>query len=184
MAKEFFSSSALYQQFVARFLLDREQSALERLSSVPGVPEVGGRPHPACLLLEYRSGKPLAEVPPGDLPLGALEGAERLLDQIHRKGVIHGDIGHDFNGRLGRETNFLWCPERGWTLLDFGGSLCGRGRFPWEHQLRKIMKAHDLLFLTKLILTHFPTLEEHPYLVYPVRVDYSTWNWWKRLGKL
>ncbi len=184
VAKEFFRSPLPYRRWLAPLLLDREEAALRRLTLVDQVPQVLERPHPACLLLEYRSGTPLEQIAAGELPEEALEQALELLRQLHQAGVVHGDIGHDFNARLGRETNFLWCPEHGWTLLDFGGSLCGQGTFPWDRWLRRLMKAHDQLFLTKLLLTHFPQIEEHPYLEFPARLDYSYWKWWKRLGKL
>lgn len=181
VAKDYHDSPALYANTVGRFLLDREEKALRRLDTCPFVPALVGRPSPRCLHMQFIDGRPLEELQPGELPLEALDQLEQLLETLHGKGLVHGDIGHDFTGDLGRETNFIWTGER-LVLIDFAGAIFADswpGNRWWD-----TLRQHDRLALTKLVCRYFPKLENHPYLNIPTKVNLSTWKNWKILGKL
>ncbi len=182
VAKSIGHASLFYRLLGGRFSLDREQAVLERLSHLEGVPRVLGRPQPSILLLSYVSGVALEKLPIGALPTEALAQAQTLLRAMHQAGVVHGDIGHDFTGQLGREMNLIWDDSLGrLTLLDFAGAVTP---LPGLHWLYEALRSHDELLLTKLVCHFFPELESHPFLALPTAIPPFHWRVWRLLGKI
>lgn len=182
VAKTFLNSPTWYRETVGRFMLAREQAILASLQTAHGVPRLFGGAHQGLLLMEHIQGQPIEQLQPGQLPFEALEQARRLLEQVHAAGVAHCDLGHDFTGDFGRETNLMWDGKR-LVLLDFAGSMRAwptpAGR--WFHEA---MKNHDRLLLTKLVCRFFPEVERHPFLDLPTTFPAAHWKLWRLLGKI
>ncbi|MCA9792499.1 MAG: hypothetical protein KC910_11910 [Candidatus Eremiobacteraeota bacterium] len=182
VAKTFLTSPAWYRETVGRFMLAREHAILEGLQRAHGVPRLYAADRPGVMLMEHIDGQPLEQLQPGQLPFEALEQARLLLEQVHAAGVAHCDLGHDFTGDFGRETNLIWDGQR-LVLLDFAGSMrawpTAAGR--WFHEA---MKNHDRLMLTKLVCRFFPDLDGHPFLDLPTTFPAAHWKLWRLLGKI
>jgi signal transduction histidine kinase len=100
--------------------LDHEKSTLARLAGVGGVVQLAPGSHPPRVLaLVDCSGAPLAEalnqgaLDPGMLLPVAIQLAATLAD-VHRLGVIHGDI---------NPWNILLCPDGQPVLIDFDRAM-------------------------------------------------------------
>lgn len=177
VVKTFADTPAWYRFTVGRFSLAHELAAYRRLEGCPGIPRLLAWSRDA-LALEYVEGRPLEEIPPGQLPVTALEQLRETLARMHARNMAHADLGHDFNGGLGRETNMLWSATGRLYLVDLG-SVVTRPGF-----LARAMMAHDRLALTKLVLRYFPDLDDRPALEHPVRVPPHYWRLWRLLGKI
>jgi len=110
--------------------LGREARAYARLSGVTGVPRYFGRVDRHAIVMEYVAGIRLPKFHRrhGGVPRVA-ESVRALVDSIHARGVIHGD--------LRSRDNILVTPGGHLFLIDFSSahvfdpaSLAGRAIFP------------------------------------------------------
>lgn len=177
VVKDFLANPAWYRHTVGRLSLAHEAAAYRRLAGCPGVPRLVAST-PEMLAIEYIQGVALEDVPAGGLPPVALEQLRRTLQEMHRRGVAHADIGHDFNGDLGRETNLIWSRTGRLYVIDLGSSI------RWGGWLLGAMMAHDRLALTKLVLGFLPQLEDAEALELPLLVPPLYWRLWRLLGKV
>ncbi len=94
--------------------LDREWRAYRALAGLRGTPALVARVDRQAIALEYVAGRSLASFRPGELKAEFFDGIERLLDDIHARGVAHGDLHrHDVLAGAGGEPH----------LVDFSTSL-------------------------------------------------------------
>ncbi|HXE73638.1 MAG TPA: hypothetical protein VNO81_13335 [Candidatus Nitrosotenuis sp.] len=156
VAKDYFHAHPLYQYTVGLWLAWREARVYRVLEGVPGVPRLLARPHPLCLVIEYVPGRELRELSPGELPPSALAQLEQILADLHARGVVHLDLGHDSNGDLGRDTNLIWSDQGRLYVLDFAGAVLSFLPGPPGRFLLDVLARHDRLCLPKLKRRFFP----------------------------
>ena len=94
--------------------LDHEGRAYRALAGVSGTPAFVARVDRQAIALEYVVGRSLASFRPGDLKAEFFDRLDRLLDDIHARGVAHGDLHrHDVLAGPGGEP----------YLVDFSTSV-------------------------------------------------------------
>lgn len=89
-----FKHNPLIQRWIGRWLLTREQRALQRLDSTQGIPHVIDRPGPYSLRTSKIDGIPLRNCYEQGISEAALQNLKELFNVIHRRGVGHGDAHH------------------------------------------------------------------------------------------
>ena len=108
---------------------------------------------------------------PGELPLEAILQASRLVTSMHSAGVAHADLGHDFHGDFGRDTNLIWDGQQ-LFVVDFAGAFHRAGWNGWGFEL---FRKHDRLVVTKLLRRFFP--ERSDFEGYRWDEDLTAWQW-------
>jgi len=101
--------------------LDREARAYEALAGVRGTPAFLGRIDRQAIALEYVPGPSLASLRPGDLPESFFDHLDAILDEIHARGVAHGDL---------HRHDVLRGPAGDPFLVDFSTALVARPGAP------------------------------------------------------
>jgi hypothetical protein len=114
-----YGNAPLLPKFFGRFLSKWEKEALIRLRGVEGVPCFEGAPTPYSVKMKGVPGIPLSKLRKGDLSEAFLDRIVSLFEDIHRRGVAHGDA----HGR-----NVLVFDQRPY-LIDFSTAYV-KGRFP------------------------------------------------------
>ena len=115
--------------------LGREARAYETLQGLRGTPAFLGRVDRQAIALEYVPGRTLASLRPGDLPVPFFDRLDLLLDEIHARGVAHGDLHrHDVLAGPGGEP----------CIVDFSTSVtAGQGASAWTRFLFDQMRRAD-----------------------------------------
>ena len=93
--KDLRGRSLWFRLLYGRHILRREWKVLRALSGVEGVPRVVGRPHPDVLVMEQVSGTSLAKMGEVQLEKETVARLEKLMAQLHARGVTHGDLHAD-----------------------------------------------------------------------------------------
>lgn len=158
VSKDFYDTTPLYCRTLGSFLLQREARAYERLRGLCGIPRASLCQRAPVLLIQYIPGVDLKDCDPSSLPVVALRQLERIIMQMHGRGVIHFDIGHDSVKDVwwGRDCNLLWSEaEKQLYIIDFAGSLI----VPWPRWLKKKLAKHDRLAINKVKNRFFPDSE-------------------------
>ena len=114
-----YGKAPLIPKFFGRFLSKWEKEALIRLRGIEGVPSFEGAPTPYSVKMKGVPGIPVSKLRKGDLEEVFLKRLTALFEEIHSKGVAHGDA----HGR-----NVLVCDQRPY-LIDFSTAYV-KGRFP------------------------------------------------------
>jgi predicted Ser/Thr protein kinase len=87
------SHQVLWVRWLAgRRALDREERAYRRLAGVRGVPALLERPDRDSLLCERIEGRRLDQHSRRSLDPDVFESLERIVRQVHERGVAHGDL--------------------------------------------------------------------------------------------
>ena len=107
----------LVRATLGRWSLRREERAYHALCDLPGIPAFAGRVGPYLLVTELVHGVSLADWDQGRaLPDGFFTRLKCLLQQVHERGVVQGDLHH--RDVLVGAAGDAW-------LVDFSTSLCG-----------------------------------------------------------
>ncbi|HLT92851.1 MAG TPA: hypothetical protein VKZ85_18090 [Woeseiaceae bacterium] len=126
---------------VARRLLAREARALAALDGIEGVPRLL-RAGPDRLERSWIEGRPMHHARPQDP--GYFRRAKRLLQRLHRAGVVHND--------LAKEPNWIVTPSLEPALIDFQLAWHTRRR----GRLFRLLAREDLRHLLKHKRTYCP----------------------------
>lgn len=113
--KDFAKRGHWVRRRLGPWLLDREERAYRRLADVEAVPRLLGRLDPAALVVEYRPGVLLSRSLAGRLPAGFVASLARVVDEMHRRGVVHLDLRHRSNVLAGEDGRPV--------VLDFASAL-------------------------------------------------------------
>jgi len=111
-----FSRRALWVRYtIGRLLLRRELRALQRLDGIDGVPQRAFRIDGDAIAAEFIPGTTLGEVAPEHMTASFFVELERLLNEVHARGIVHLDT---------RGTgNMLRRTDGRPALIDFQASL-------------------------------------------------------------
>lgn len=151
VSKDFLDCSPIYRATLGCWLLRREFNIYQRLKGIDGIAQHVSMPHKRVLCMDFlQGGRDLKDIAPNELPLSALAQLSNIIKEIHSRGVIHFDIGHDSNGEYGRETNILWKDNKIY-IIDFAGSICGLPK-----PLFDLLAVYDLMAIVKVIRKFFP----------------------------
>ncbi len=118
VAKDYRACTALYRWTVGAWNLRRERAALARLAGLEGVPAVEGEVGRWILVLTHFAGADLGKAKKVRQTPAFFEAFARLVDEMHRRGVVHLD--------LRQRRNVLLLPGDRPAILDFGNALCLR----------------------------------------------------------
>ncbi len=115
--------------------LAREARAYGALRGLRGTPAFLARVDRQAIALEYVPGRTLASLRPGELPAPFFDRLDRLLEEIHTRGVAHGDLHrHDVLAGPGDEP----------CIVDFSTAVAaGEGSSPWTRLLFDQMRRAD-----------------------------------------
>lgn len=115
VVKDFARRSFWVRCTIGRLLLRRELDALQRLDGIDGVPQHAFRIDDAAIAAEFIPGVTLGQVATDDMGTSFFVDLERLLNDVHARGVVHLDT---------RGTgNMLRRPDGKPALIDFQASL-------------------------------------------------------------
>jgi len=133
VVKDFRPRSAIVRETVGTLLTWREMRGLDRIAGIPGVPADAFRLDRYALAYRYGPGSSLARPGIGAQPTEFYAALERLLQQVHARGIVHLDVR---NAR-----NILVDPHGRPMLLDFQSHLGTR----WlPRRLRELVELFDL----------------------------------------
>jgi serine/threonine protein kinase len=155
-----FALKPLFWQPWGRILVRRERQILERLSDVPAVPHVVPCESQVALVVEELPGKPLFRLPAEEFDSSYLDELRRILDEIHRRGIVHNDL-------RARDNTLIDLPSGRLFVLDWAGGVRLRPG-SWMHRLCfEKLRQVDLSALIKWRATlapHTLTASDHEFL--------------------
>lgn len=159
VVKDFHSRALWFRLLAGRWLLWREWKALVFLAGTPGVPAPLTLVDADAFAMLPCAGQPFSRFAPGELPLGAVRELERIVAQMHARGVTHGDLhrGNILLDASGRVWVIDWA-----TACVFGPQRRGLKTWTWRE-----WQALDLRALAKIKARCAPELlrpEEHRHL--------------------
>ena len=118
VVKDFSARSFWVRHTIGRMLLGRELRGLQRLTGVDGVPQRAFRIDRFAIAAEFIPGQTLGKVPAEQLTTQFFLDLERLMNEVHARGVVHLDT---------RGTgNMLRQPDGKPALIDFQAWLSTR----------------------------------------------------------
>jgi RIO-like serine/threonine protein kinase len=165
VVKDFRPRSFLVRNTIGRLFVRREMRALLRLNGLAGVPAGAFRIDAHALAYRYVPGIPFTGSPAERRTPEFFAAFERLLAQVHARGIVHLDVR---NGR-----NVLITDEGRAALIDFQSHL-GTTRLP--RAMRGWMERYDMAGVYK----HWE--RNHPQSLGESRVALlSSMNRWRRL---
>jgi len=145
VVKDFAPRSFWVRNTLGRLLLRRELRALQKLAGIDGVPAAAFRVDMHAIAARYIPGETLGRVPAERLNASFFTALERLLQQVHARGIVHLDT---------RGTgNMLMTPDGCPALIDFQASLATH----WMPQAwRRWLDDLDMTGVYKKWLQHDP----------------------------
>jgi RIO-like serine/threonine protein kinase len=130
-------------------LLWRERAAYERLQDLPGIPRCFGQLDPYTLMTEYVESCQSSDAPEELLDEGFFQRLRRLVEAMHARGIVHGD--------LKRLDNILITPDGQPCLIDFSAAFWN-GSNPAAAFVMPYLIDDDLRAVYKLKARRVPDL--------------------------
>jgi RIO-like serine/threonine protein kinase len=118
VAKDYRACTAIYRWTVGAWNLRRERAALARLAGLEGVPALEAEVGPWILVLTHLAGPDVGKARKERQTPAFFDEFERLVEEMHRRGVVHLD--------LRQRRNVLLLPGDRPAIIDFGNALCLR----------------------------------------------------------
>jgi predicted Ser/Thr protein kinase len=141
--KSFFSRWTL-----GLWLIHKEWKIYFRLAGIKGIPKAGERIDRFAFAMEFVSGRPIER---GEtFPPSLFSDLERLLRDVHSRGVVHLDLRHKGNILLSEEGEIY--------VIDFNSSFSFRGKGLFRRFLFPILRWVDYGGLLKLKQRVSPSL--------------------------
>lgn len=97
VVKDFAPRGGFVRRRLGPWLLRREARAYRRLAGLAAVPHLLGWIDEAAIVLEYRPGELLSRSLAPRLAPGFVDRLEAVVDEMHRRGVVHLDLRHRSN---------------------------------------------------------------------------------------
>ncbi len=162
-------------RLISQWTLSREKRMYLKLSDIRGIPACLGMTADG-LLLEAVDGRPLSDYRKGQISIAFLDDIDRLIADIHARGVAHSDLKKRDNILVVEPTPPPTAHGVGQEqipfIIDFGAA------FEKGHPLFETFKRIDLAAAAKLRAHHQPDSlkpEQHHLLVNP--------TWAERLSR-
>lgn len=150
VVKDYSPNGFLFRNIVGRFLVWREMKAYRRLKNLRGIPAYFRNLGGLALVIEEVRGRTVEGLEDyRRLPEEFFRDLEALVEEVHRRGLVHCD--------LKRAPNTLVDSEGRPHIVDWSASLFRREFrfFPLNHIYRRFI-MDDLNAVTKLQLRHCP----------------------------
>jgi len=132
VAKDYRACTPLYRFTVGAWNLRREQSALDRLKDVEGVPHVEARAGRWILVISHFRGRDVGKTDRAQQSAAFFEDLQRIVSEMHERGVVHLD--------LRQRRNILVQPDGRPAVIDFGAGLCLR---PGSGLMRRLARIDE-----------------------------------------
>ena len=164
VVKDFRRTPPAFRRFVAPFLVKRECRALQHLIGTPGVPQFLGRIDRLAFALEFIEGTPISTFGMGEIAPEVFPRIQTIIDEIHARGVAHGD--------LKRRSNLLLAPDGRVWIIDFAAAIVARG--PISAKLMRLVAEVDdksLPRLKKFVAPELLTDEDKWKLENPTKLE-------------
>jgi predicted Ser/Thr protein kinase len=133
VVKDFRPRHFLVRETIGRLLTARELRGLRRVAGVRGVPQGAFRLDRHALAYRYVRGTSIARPGGGGLPAEFYAALERLLQEVHTRGIVHLDVRNARNILVDHEGRPL--------LIDFQSHV-GTAWLP--RRLRRLIELFDL----------------------------------------
>ena len=150
VVKDLASRALWFRLLAGRWLLLREWKALAFLAGTSGVPAPVARLDRDAFAMKHCAGESFLRFAPGEVPASAVCELERIVEQMHARGVTHGDLHRD-NILLDSQGNVSvidWA-----TACVFGPHHRGFKSWTWRE-----WQALDLRALAKIKARYAPEL--------------------------
>ncbi len=115
VVKDFSACPWWIRNSLGRWMVGRELRALQRLDGIPGIPDGAVRIDGFAFTYHFIAGRPLAETPAAELTPDFFMAYEKLVQQMHARGLAHLD--------LRNSGNVLISPAQQPILIDFQSYL-------------------------------------------------------------
>lgn len=139
-----------FRLVLGRHLLSREWKALEFLAGTSGVPLPVARLDCDAFAMSWCAGEPFLRFSPGELPASAVLELERIVAQMHERGVTHGDLHRD---------NILLDESGHVSVIDWATAcVFGPRRLGLKERMWREWQALDLRALAKIKARYAPEL--------------------------
>ncbi len=133
VVKDFSACPWLIRHTLGRWMIGRELRALQRLDGIPGIPDGARRVDTLAFAYHFVEARPLAAVPATELTPDFFLAYEKLVQQMHGRGIAHLD--------LRNSGNVLVSPDSQPILIDFQSWLA----LPlWWPALARYLRNIDL----------------------------------------
>ncbi|MGD9496204.1 MAG: hypothetical protein AB7Y46_07830 [Armatimonadota bacterium] len=115
VVKDYGRRGNLFKRLLGAFLAQREAAALRRAEGVPNVPRLLASPRPWMIVTEHIEAVPVTSPEAPALGPGFFARLSDLIDQLHARGIAHGD--------LEKLDNVLVTADGRPALVDFAAAI-------------------------------------------------------------
>jgi hypothetical protein len=91
LVKDFAVCGRWFRWLIGRWLVGRECRVLRAVEGIPGVPRLVARLSPYAIAVEH-VGRSIAVMEPDELPANLWPDLERIVDELHGRGIAHADL--------------------------------------------------------------------------------------------
>ncbi len=143
VVKDYRGRGFLYRFFVGLPSTWNEARMYLKLAGLPGIPRYRGKLDRYAIAVEYIEGRNASRVKPGELPAEFFQRLRRIVDCVHDRGVVLGDLRNKKNIMISKKGDPF--------LIDLCTAFERGGRWnPGRIGLHRLFYQDDLLGLAKL----------------------------------
>lgn len=139
--KDYGRRPAWFRQTAGRFLVRREVAAYRAAAGVPGLGRFLGRVGSCALALEWIDARPLAEIPPGEVPAETISRLSEIVAALHARGVALADL-HHRDVLVGKDERV--------HVIDLAAAWTLGGGGPLRRWLFDLFCAQDLVSVERM----------------------------------
>jgi hypothetical protein len=143
VVKDFAPRGALVRATLGRWITAREAAAYVRLEGHPNVPRFLGWVDPLAIALEHRPGRRISRHLLEDAGPGFVSSLARAVEGLHRRGLVHLDLGHRSNVLVGEDGEPI--------LIDFASAIWFRPGGAAARWILPRLAEHDRRAVAKWI---------------------------------
>ncbi len=92
VVKDYGVGATVFKRLLGAYLVWRERVAMERAAGIEGIPEVVGTIGTCALVTQYMPGREATSAPREQLDETFFTRLRVLIDRVHARGVVHGDL--------------------------------------------------------------------------------------------
>lgn len=117
VVKDFSACPWLIRNTLGRWMIGRELRALQRLAGIPGIPGHARRIDVYAFAYHFIEGRPLAKVPASELSPAFFMAYEKLVLQMHERGLVHLDLRNSGNVLISADFQPIVIDFQSWLAL-------------------------------------------------------------------